>query len=175
MNGELILNFGSGSDVAADEFGVDIIPNLGVSVICDFEHTYLPFRSASVDRIRTNHCLEHLDNIVGLMEEMHRILKPNGELDIVVPHFGAIGFWRDPTHKRPFTYCTFDYFVRGRKPVAYTPVEFEYIAQKLRFGSGLRAAIGRCICAMATRTWEKYYRTTFPALELHISLRKLSR
>jgi len=173
MSRERIINLGSGGKAAPDEYGVDIIAQPGVSVVCNLEGAALPFQSGTLDRVRSQHCLEHLGDLVGVMEEVHRVLKPGGCLDVVVPHFGAIGYWRDPTHKRPFAYGTFDYFVRGRKPVAYTPVEFEYVSQGLRFGSGLRALIGRGIARLSVRSWEKYYRTAFPALELVVTLRKL--
>ena len=173
MMGEIILNLGSGSKVAADEIGVDILPEPGVGVVCNLDRYPLPFRTASVDRIRTHHCLEHLRDLVGVMEEVHRVLKAGGVLEVVVPHFGHIGFWRDPTHTRPFTYGTFDYFVRGKKPVAYTPVEFEYVKRELRFGSGPRAFLGKLLAGISVRRWEKYYRTAFAAQELIVHLKSL--
>ncbi len=101
MTGELILNLGSGSEVAHDEIGVDIMACPGVGVICDLNRYPLPFRTRSVDRVRSSHCFEHLADLVGLMEEVHRILKPGGELEIIVPHFGSIGYWRDLKHNSP--------------------------------------------------------------------------
>ncbi len=169
----MIINLGSGDVVAADEIGVDIKAWEGVGVVCDLSHNKLPFQAGSIDVIRSHHCFEHLTDLVALMTECHRILKPGGQLQVTVPHFGAIGYWRDPTHVRPFAYATFDYFVRGRKPVAYTDVDFEYVTQKLRFGSGVRAFIGRQISKLSVRSWEKYYRTAFPALELKVTLRSL--
>ncbi|MDF1799535.1 MAG: methyltransferase domain-containing protein [Planctomycetota bacterium] len=170
---ERILNFGSGSDVAPDEIGVDLLPLPGVGVVCDLDAYPLPFRTDSIDRVRSYHCFEHLSDMVGLMEDLHRILKPGGILEVTVPHFGHIGYWRDPTHKRPFAYGTFDYFVRGRKPAPYTSIEFEYVSQELNFGSGIRAAIGSVLSKLSVRSWEKYYRTAFSAKELRVVLRAL--
>ena len=173
MTDGIILNFGSGSGVAPGEIGVDILPVPGVGVVCDLNRYPLPFATASVSRVRSSHCFEHLKDLVGLMEEVHRILKPDGELEVVVPHFSTVGFWRDPTHVRPFAYETFDYFVRGRKLAYYTPVEFEYVSRQIRFGGGLRGVIARLLARISVRRWEKYHRIAFPAFELHVVLRPL--
>ena len=52
----------------------------------------LPWHDNSVDVIYTSRTLEHLTKEFGkqLLEECHRVLKPNGLLRIVVPDFNSI-------------------------------------------------------------------------------------
>ncbi len=49
----------------------------------------LPFKDNSVDYIYTSHLLEHLKKreVVKVIRECHRILKPHGWIRIVVPDF----------------------------------------------------------------------------------------
>jgi len=166
-----ILNLGCGNKTLDDEIGVDILPGEKVGVVANLDGNKLPFLDNSIDLIRSNHCFEHLNNTVQVMEEVHRILKPGGIAEITVPHVSNIGFFADPTHQRPFTYATFDYFVRGIDTVRYTDVEFEYLEKRLVFGSGLRGKIGELISKLSMRRYEKYYTWKYPCYEIYVKLK----
>ena len=56
------------------------------------------------------HILEHLEDILKVMEQVWRICKPGAKIIITVPHYSSLYSWIDPTHKRPFALHTFDYF-----------------------------------------------------------------
>ena len=169
----VILNLGCGNKKKDDEIGVDIAPTPVVDVIADLNRYPLPFHDSSVDTVRSSHCFEHLDNLIALMEDIHRILRPGGTLEFTVPHVSNIEYFRDPTHKHPFTLGTMDYFVRDMKPIAYTGIEFEYIERKLVFGNGLRGKIGKFISKLSPRRYEKYYCWRYPAYEIIFRLRSL--
>ncbi len=168
-----ILNLGCGSNKKTDEIGVDILNVKNIDVIADLDGNLLPFRSNSIDLIRSSHCFEHLSNTVKIMEEVHRVLKPNGIAEITVPHVSNIGYFRDPTHKRPFTYDTFDFFVRDIETVKYTNIEFEYLKKTLIFSSGLRGKIGKLIFNISPRQYEKYYTWRYPCYELCVKLKAI--
>jgi SAM-dependent methyltransferase len=168
-----IVNLGCGNNKQPGEIGVDIIDGPCVDVVADLNIYPMPFDDNSVDIVRSSHCFEHLDNLVALMEDIHRILKPGGLLEFTVPHVSNIEFFRDPTHKRPFTLGTMDYFVRETETVKYTNVEFEYISRELRFGGGLRGFIGKTLARLSERRYEKYYCWKYPAYEIHYALRAL--
>lgn len=169
----IILNLGCGNEKLPEEIGVDIIDGPMVDVVTDLNQYPLPFKNNSVDIVRSSHCFEHLDNLIALMEDIHRMLKPGGILEFTVPHVSNIEFFRDPTHKHSFTLGTMDYFVRGIKPIEYTPVEFEYIERRLCFGGGLRGKIGALISRLSERRYEKYYCWKYPTNEIHYKLRAL--
>ena len=44
------------------------------------------------------------------MDEVWRILKPNGIFHFVAPYAGSPGYWWDPTHINPIHEITFEYF-----------------------------------------------------------------
>lgn len=45
----------------------------------------IPFPDSSVDALNASHFMEHVANIYKMLDECHRVLKSNGELNIVVP------------------------------------------------------------------------------------------
>jgi predicted SAM-dependent methyltransferase len=161
-----IINLGCGEKKLPDEIGVDIFESPCVDIVADLNVYPLPFDDNSVDIVRSSHCFEHLDNLVALMEDIHRLLKPGGILELKVPHVSNIEFFRDPTHKHSFTLGTMDYFVHGMKPITYTHVEFEYIERKLHFGGGLRGLIGKLLVNISPRRYEKYHCWKYPCNEI---------
>jgi len=60
--------------------------------------------------------MEHItkEKFFDIFKELHRILKPDGILDIRVPKAGSDNFWTDPTHTMPFTYRTMDFLIEGK-------------------------------------------------------------
>ncbi len=89
-------------------------------IICDIEHEKLPFEDNSVDEIACYETLEHLRDLIPAMNEMWRVLKPDGILKGKVPgtHEGAFA---DPTHVRYFVPASFDYFTGVNKYNAWQP------------------------------------------------------
>ena len=170
---KVIVNLGCGNNKRPEEIGVDIIDGPCVDIVADLNRYPMPFDDNSVDVVRSSHCFEHLDDLVALMEDIHRILKPGGLLEFTVPHVSNIEFFRDPTHKRPFTLGTMDYFARNVDTVKYTNVEFDYVERKLRFGGGLRGKIGRFLAWVSERRYEKYYCWKYPSNEIHFVLRAI--
>ena len=60
-----------------------------------------------MDAISACHVLEHLgqttDVFLAIIQELHRVLKSGGTIEIKVPHHQSGGFWGDPTHVRPIS------------------------------------------------------------------------
>ncbi len=79
-----------------------------------------PWMTGQFEEVYALDVLEHLDNFVGALEEVWRILKPGGLLHLRVPYFAHIFSHRDPTHKWFCTLESMDYFVNG------TDLEEEY-------------------------------------------------
>ena len=106
------LNLGCGHDIRDGYVNVDIVRLGGVNLIADLNN-FLPFKNNTIDEIIIINTLEHLENGVKAIEEIHRILKPGGKVLIRVPHFSNPHVtWTDPTHKRPYGYYSFHYFVK---------------------------------------------------------------
>lgn len=130
----VILNLGCGRTRIPGSIGVDCvkIPD-SVDVVHDLNVLPYPFESNFADEIHFYHVLEHLDNPVAKLEEIHRILKPGGVLYMRVPHFSSNGAFTDITHKRPFSYFSFDVFEEGNYHSFYTKVRFEILKKELKY------------------------------------------
>ena len=100
-----VLDIGCGRNKIPGAIGMDKIALPGVDVVHDLNSFPYPFGDSSFDEIYATHVIEHLDSIVGAMEEIHRLAKPNAKVVIVTPHYSDCSSWNDPTHKWQMTWC----------------------------------------------------------------------
>lgn len=76
-NDKICLNIGSGNSNISDKiYNVDIFVYDNVDVVCDIED--LPFNDNSIDVILNIAVLEHVPNPKKVIDEIYRVLKPNG-------------------------------------------------------------------------------------------------
>ncbi len=104
------LHLGCGSDIKEGYVNADFVTQDGVDVQFDFNDKEWPFEDNTFDEVYTSHTLEHIDNLQHVMSEIRRVCKPFAKVEIRVPHFSCGVGYRDPTHRRLFSYFTFDYF-----------------------------------------------------------------
>jgi SAM-dependent methyltransferase len=106
----LKLDIGCGPNRRPGFIGVDIAESTGADIVMNMETQNLPFEDNSVDEIVCSHFLEHVHNLIPIMNECHRVLKPRGVMVIYVPIYPSIQAFQDPTHVRFFTQMTLSYF-----------------------------------------------------------------
>jgi predicted SAM-dependent methyltransferase len=112
---------------------LDMNPRVNPDVIHDLNISPWPFEDNTYDMVIMEHVLEHVDNVITTMEELHRITKKGGEIHIVVPYFRSKWAAIDPTHKHYFTSDTMNYFVEGHRLnelYTYTDVKFTMNSQQ---------------------------------------------
>jgi predicted SAM-dependent methyltransferase len=71
----LVLDIGCGKNKTPGAIGLDSRPFPGVDIVADLEGK-LPIPDNTYDVVYANQVLEHVYDLVGLMHELHRILKP---------------------------------------------------------------------------------------------------
>jgi ubiquinone/menaquinone biosynthesis C-methylase UbiE len=133
------LNLGCGTDIRRGWTNLDRISLPGVDMVHDVEHLPLPFSDEEFDYILCKDILEHVDYI-PLLQEIYRILRPQGTVCIRVPHFSSRRNYDDPTHKKMFSLRTLEYFTSSRHGHRnyYFPTLFSDITtQKLFFEKGI--------------------------------------
>jgi len=119
------LNLGCGTDLKEGYVNCDMVAVPGIDRVIDLKIFPYPFADGCAEEIYCAHVLEHLDcDLVKVMEEFHRMLRPGGLLRIRVPFYNHCSAWIDPTHRRAFTYESFSYFVKGHKYGFYTTRHF---------------------------------------------------
>ncbi len=128
------LNLGCGKDIKKDFVNLDAIQLPGVDIVHDLNKFPWPFKDNEFEHVMATSVLEHLNNLVKVIEELHRICKNNAIIDITVPHFSSLGAYIDPTHKNFFTYYTFDYFKENFNYNFYSKARFQIIKRKILYG-----------------------------------------
>lgn len=91
--------------------GVDFYRSREANLRANIERG-LPFRDHSIDQVYAVQVLEHVHDLLGLMNEIHRVLKPGGVLHVMVPYWKYVNAVADPTHVRFFNPQTFKFFCR---------------------------------------------------------------
>lgn len=93
------IYLGAGSDRKPGFVHLDAYPFPGIDVVCDVSKG-LPFPDNSADYIFSQDFLEHTDPMgkVALMNEIWRVLKPNGFMDHIVPLAGSTNDFGSPSH-----------------------------------------------------------------------------
>ncbi|MBC7627784.1 methyltransferase domain-containing protein [Ferruginibacter sp.] len=92
--------------------GIDMLDADGVDITGDIYEVIKAFPDGCVDEVHATHFLEHLPDVPGLLIELNRILKQNGFIEIVVPHFSNAYFYSDYTHQKFFGLYSFSYMVK---------------------------------------------------------------
>ena len=113
---KLVIDLGCGRNKSKDAtIGVDSIKLDTVDIVHDLLDFPYPFTDESADEIILSHVLEHfcLSDIIKILDEAGRILKPQGNITISVPHVFSVGAAMDPGHKTVFTYETLYYFTES--------------------------------------------------------------
>ena len=108
-----VLDLGCGRNKHPGAIGVDMNPKSDADIIQDLNNFPYPFSDNQFDLIFAQNILEHLNDIVKVMEELYRIGKNGAKIYIRTSHFSSVDSFTDPTHKHFFTSCTFDYFIPG--------------------------------------------------------------
>lgn len=112
LAGARALDVGCGGRKLPGATGMDILTLPGVDVVHSFNRVPWPFADRTFDLVFLNHALEHVGDVVAVMEEIHRVLRPGGRAVIQVPYFRCIDAYNDPTHTHFFTHGTLDYFLQ---------------------------------------------------------------
>ncbi len=107
------IELGCGQSKYKDEYiGIDLRDYKCVDIVGDAFEVLSHFPDQSVDKIFTRHFLEHVKDIGLIINEFSRILKSNGNIRIIVPHFANPYFYSDYTHISSFGLYSFCYLAK---------------------------------------------------------------
>jgi SAM-dependent methyltransferase len=147
------LNLGCGTDLKPGWVNQDLVDMPGVDVVHDLTRFPWPFEEGEFDDLVMINVLEHLPETVRTMEEIHRIMKPDGRVTIRVPYWNSPDAISDPTHRKAFNEQSFDFFIPGTRHLEVRP-----------YYSTAKFALARRI--LWVRIFGKYLRVTLHLLQL---------
>lgn len=108
----MLLDVGCRDRKQPNFLGLDSVARDGVDIVHDLEKFPYPIESESCLTIKCAHVIEHIKPwlVIPFMDELWRMLLPDGQLAISAPYAGSPGFWQDPTHCTAVTERTFLHF-----------------------------------------------------------------
>jgi ubiquinone/menaquinone biosynthesis C-methylase UbiE len=172
------LNLGCGRDIRSGWINLDCAKLPGVDVVHDLAVLPLPFEDNTFDKILCMDVLEHLDYI-PVLRDIHRILKPNGIVEIRVPHFTSASNYSDPTHKKMFSISTLLYFAKQHGREYYFDFYFSSVERnQISFNKSLIHFYNYIIGPLinSSNRFQEYYERSplrvFPAVNVETTLVK---
>ena len=140
--------------------GIDVRSHPGVDSVHDLRRFPWPLEDNRFDLIICRDIIEHLDDIVRTMEELHRIATPGGRIEIWTPHYSHPNSFDDPTHHYHFTLGSFDYFTGDRTYPRYSPCRFRMANKQFLFDR--HELLGKLLARLNPRRYEKQFAHLFP-------------
>jgi len=108
-----------------------------VEIVADLNNG-IPLPSNSFDEVIADDIVEHIIDVIKLMEEIHRVLKKGGVVKIHTTYIGTEMSFADPTHFHYFTLNSFDYFDPdtsfGKTYSFYSKAKFKIIKKEIKGG-----------------------------------------
>lgn len=104
------LNLGACDRAILGFVSIDIAPP--ADFICDLSQAW-PWGFSTIEEVKAFDIFEHLPNKIHTMNELWRVLMPNGLVEIEVPTVRGVGSVCDPTHKSYWSAGDFEYYEKG--------------------------------------------------------------
>lgn len=106
------LNLGCGRNPRAGWVNIDCVQLDGVDNVVNLDDrlVHIPYEDNTFDEFYMCHFLEHVNNVLPLMQECWRVAKPDAKLEIRLPHGANDDAFTDPTHVRYYFPSSFIYF-----------------------------------------------------------------
>ncbi len=182
----LRIDIGSGPRPRPGFYALDQLELEGIDIVADLNEPLDLLPDSCAEHVFSSHALEHVEKLLPLLAEIHRIARPGGLIELIVPHFSDPYAYSDPTHVRFFGLYTMSYFVETEKqphrrkvPAFYSRVRFElesvYVAfYRTNLLDRLVVPVFRYFVNMSAWSQNFYERRLswlFPAAEIRYRLR----
>ena len=172
-SGYTTLNLGAGKKHQGGALNVDVVADTNPELVWDLNRIPWPLPSDHFREVFAYDVVEHLDNLVAVMEEIHRVCAAGGVVTITTPHFSCADAYTDPTHRHGLSCFSFHYFTGENQWEFYSRCRFRRRKTDLYFYPSL---VNKLVWRLANRFPEAYERRwawIFPAWFLSFELEVL--
>jgi len=114
-----VLDVECGINKLAGAIGIDRNADSRADVICDLDDFPYPFKDSSFDHVHAAHVIEHVADVMGTMEEFHRLVRHGGTIYLATPHYTDFSSFCDPTHRWHLNSFSFRYFGENHGGYSY--------------------------------------------------------
>lgn len=163
------LVLGSAGRPHPDAITVDIDPDHKPDVVHDLNVFPYPFADNQFKEISCHHVLEHLNDLIPVMKELHRICHPEGTVYIEVPHHSS---WcaNVPEHKLRFNYFAFDGYLDDGITKWLLGKKFKLKKREITFHRAIRRYFLHKLFNRHPMAYERFWTYIFPAEHLKVWL-----
>ncbi len=82
-----ILDMGCGRNKRPGAIGMDRVMLPEVDLVHDLNWIPYPSQDNIFDEVYATHVIKHMDSILAVMEEIHRICRPHARVTLITPHY----------------------------------------------------------------------------------------
>jgi SAM-dependent methyltransferase len=166
-----VLNLGCGQKQRPDALNVDHVAATNPDLVVDLDRLPWPLDRDRFTEVLAYDVLEHLDRLVEVMDEIHRVCRHGAIVRITVPHFTSANAFTDITHRHYFGWFSTHYFTGENQWGFYTRHRFERVTTSLMFHPSLGNKVVRRLANRFPEAYERRWAWIFPAWFLYFELR----
>lgn len=164
-----ILDVGCGSAKIPGAVGIDISPDTDADIVHDLNVFPYPLEDSSFDHVVMQDVIEHVQDPIRVVEELHRILRPDGRLQLRTPHFSSALAYGDPTHVHYYSAMAIRSLASPRF-AHYTYARFRIVHVTLDLWLPFRVSGVERLANRFPDAYEKYFAFRFPAMNIRAEL-----
>ncbi len=157
------IDLGCGKNKTKGYFGIDGDPTAHADLTVDFEKNPIPLADSVADRVVSRQVFEHLEDPIKVLKEVHRIVKPGGEIFIEVPHYSS-HIAHGLGHKQYYSYKELVQIFRNEIPC-------DIVKAEITFHRSFRRAGIKFLANKFPTDYERFWAYIFPAENLQVTAR----
>lgn len=165
-----VLNLGAGAKQRPDAVNVDLVADTRPDVVHDLNQLPWPFPDNRFREVLAFDVIEHLDDVIRVMEEVHRVCEDGAVVRITLPHYSCSNAFTDPTHRHYFGWFSFHYVTGEHQFSFYTDRRFRRVRSSLWFTPSLLNRVVRRLANRFPAAYERRWAWIFPAWYLYFEL-----
>jgi SAM-dependent methyltransferase len=168
-----VLNLGSGRKPRPGALNVDLSARTQPDLVHDLDATPWPLPDGYFTEVHAYDVVEHLQDVMLTMEEIHRVCAPGARVFITVPHFSSANAFVDPTHRHFFSARSMLYFTDEHELGFYSSARFLQRQALIVFQQSLLNKLVRRVANRFVIPYEERWAWVFPAWFLYFELEAL--
>lgn len=169
VTGGRVLEVGCGSAKTPGAVGLDVSPDTEADIVHDLDSFPYPIGDDSFDEVLAQDVIEHVREPIRVFDELHRVTRPGGRVQLRTPHFSSVLAYGDPTHRHYFSTIAIRSLAEPRF-AHYTAVRYRLVSLTLDLWLPFRALGIGVLANRFPDPYEKYFAFRFPAMNIRATL-----